>query len=219
MFDRAYAFNGDLSVWQVGKVTNMELSTYTLSLPLQDRVFFIGCFYFHSSFCGSTNSIFEQCSLLFFFSNPFLSLDFSLLLCCAVFNGAAAFNGDLSTWQVGKVTNMLGSTYTLSTLFPKDRVFFWLFYFPSSFCGSTNSIFEQCSLLFFFSTHFYPWTFLCCCGAVFLGAAAFNGDLSAWQVGKVTTMIQSTFTLIPLPLQDRVFFWQLLFPFFFLWQH
>jgi hypothetical protein len=34
----------------------------------------------------------------------------------------------------------------------------------------------------------------------------FNANISAWQVGKVTNMIRSTYTL-PLPLQDRVFFW------------
>jgi surface protein len=42
-----------------------------------------------------------------------------------VFEGAAAFNRDLSTWQVGKVTNMERSTYTIiSALSPKDRVLF-----------------------------------------------------------------------------------------------
>ena len=46
---------------------------------------------------------------------------------------------------------------------------------------------------FFFQTHFYPRTFLCCCGAVFYNAVAFNGDLSTWDVGKVTIMDTSTF--------------------------
>jgi hypothetical protein len=38
-------------------------------------------------------------------------LDFSLLLCGAVFELAAFFNGDLSAWDVGKVTTMEKSTY------------------------------------------------------------------------------------------------------------
>ena len=50
---------------------------------------------------------------------------------------------------------------------------------------------------FSFPTHFYPWTFLCCCGAVFNEAGDFNGDLSTWQVGKVTDMAASTYTLSP----------------------
>ena len=36
-----------------------------------------------------------------------------------------------------------------------------------------------------------------CRGAVFRQASAFNGDLSAWQVGKVGTMYESTYTLFP----------------------
>jgi surface protein len=125
-----------------------------------------------------------------------------------VFYLAMAFNSDLSKWQVGKVTNMLNSTYTLPHPL-QDRVFSRLFLYSIFFLWhSTNSIFEHCSLLFFFSTHFYPWTFLCCCcGAVFYKAYAFNGDLSTWQVGKVTTMQASTYTLSPpLPLQGRVVF-------------
>jgi len=69
VFESKSTFNANISAWQVGKVTTMYMSTFNL----------FGCFYFPSSFCGSTNSLFEQCSLLFFF-NRFLSLDFSLLL-------------------------------------------------------------------------------------------------------------------------------------------
>ena len=71
------------------------------------------------------------------------------------------------------------------------------------------------SPLLIFSTHFYRWTFhCCCCGAVFYNAGAFNGDLSQWDVGKVTTMINSTYTLSPIhvPLQDRVLFSAVSFP-------
>ena len=53
---------------------------------------------------------------------------------------------------------------------------------------------------------------------VFSGKSTFNADISKWQVGQVTTMDGSTYTLPP-SLQDRVFFWLLLLPFFFLWQH
>ena len=59
-----------------------------------------------------------------FFPIPFLSLDFSLLLCVAVFMYAGAFNRDLSTWEVGKVTTMAVSTYTLSPLSPRSGLFF-----------------------------------------------------------------------------------------------
>ena len=68
------------------------------------------------------------------------------------------------------------------------------------------------SPLSFFQPIFYPWTFLCCCGAVFSGAVAFNGDLSAWEVGKVTTMPYSTCTLPPHSPRSSPYFWLLLFP-------
>jgi hypothetical protein len=147
---------------EVPPLTDMYGSTYTLSPPLQDRVF--GCFFSPSSFSVAALILLLNKMLSpLFFSNPFLSLDFSLLLCGAVFISARAFNCDLSTWQVGKVTNMYGSTYTLSLSLSKIGSFFTASIYPSSFCGSANSIFEQCSLLFFFQTNFYPWTFLCCC--------------------------------------------------------
>jgi hypothetical protein len=168
-------FNGDISTWKVGEVTTMEASTYTLSPPLQDRVLFLAVSFFpFSSFCAYTDSILNN-ALSSFFSNPFLSLDFSLLL-CAVFEGAGGFNGDLSKWQVGKVTLMDASTYTLS--FPLS---------PRSGLILTVSFF----LLPFLSLDFA----LLLCGAVFHTAGAFNGDLSAWDVGTVTRMDASTCTL------------------------
>ena len=53
---------------------------------------------------------------------------------------------------------------------------------------------------------------------VFDGKSTFNANISAWLVGKVTTMAFSTYLLFSSPVQDRVFFWLLLYPFFFLWQ-
>ena len=97
-----------------------------------------------------------------FFSIQFLTLDFSLLLCGAVFDKAGAFNGDLSTWQVGEVTRMDYSTYTL---FPplQDRFFFWLFLSSLlSLLSALIYVFFLFNLLSsFFSTNFYHWTFLC----------------------------------------------------------
>ena len=54
------------------------------------------------------------------------------------------------------------------------------------------------ALIYFFSLFFDPFLSinisLFCRGAVFALATAFNGDLSAWDVGKVETMAHSTFT-------------------------
>ena len=103
----------------------------------------------------------------------------TFLCCCgAVFLAAGKFIGDLSTWQVGKVTTMGQST---CTLFPplQDRVIFRLLLFPSSFCGSTNSIFKQ--------SHFYRWTFHCCCVVQCFGmlmpsmVISLRGSLETWR--------------------------------------
>ena len=64
-------------------------------------------------------------------SSLFFQPDFSLLL-RAVFAGARYFNGDLSSWEVGKVTNMGESTYTLSPPSPRSGFFFGCFFFPFS---------------------------------------------------------------------------------------
>jgi surface protein len=198
VFYKAGDFNGDLSTWQVGEVTTMFDSTYTLSSPLLDRVFFWLLLHVYSPL------------LFFFFPTHFYPWTF---VCCygAVFNHAGAFNGDLSTWKVEKVTNMQASTYILSPLSLIGSFFGSLFLFAAALILFLNN-----ALSSFF--HFYPWTFLCCCAAVFQYARAFNGDLSAWLVGKVTTMAYSTFTLSPLSKIESLF-WLLLFPFFFLWQH
>jgi surface protein len=140
VFYNAGDFNGDLSKWQVGKVTNVQSSTYSPPPPLQDRVFF--WLFLFSFFFVSALILFLNNALPSFFFNHFYPWTF--LCCCgAVFYKAGAFNGNLSTWQVGKVTNMGYSTYTLGC-----------FYFPSSFCGSTNSIFTMLSPLFVFQPIF-----------------------------------------------------------------
>ena len=46
---------------------------------------------------------------------------------------------------------------------------------------------------------------LCSGGAVFSNAAAFNGDLSKWNVGAVTLMFESTYTLSLLTLRSALF--------------
>ena len=53
---------------------------------------------------------------------------------------------------------------------------------------------------------------------VFYQKTDFNANISKWQVGKVTTMERSTYTLF-LPSPRSGLFRLLLFPFFFLWQH
>ena len=150
VFYDAVAFNGDLSTWEVGEVTTMGHSTYNHNpLSPQNIGSFLGCFFFWV-FLFSSPFFVELILFLniFFFYNMFL-------FCGAVFWNARAFNGDLSKWKVGKVTHMNHSTYTLPPPPKLGHFFLGCFsLFPSPFCASTDSVFEQCSLLFFFPTIF-----------------------------------------------------------------
>jgi hypothetical protein len=74
-----------------------------------------------------------------------------------VFYQKTTFNANISAWQVGKVTTMVGSTYTLFSPLSKIGSVFGYFSFPSFFVFALIIF----SLLFFFQPHFYRWTFLC----------------------------------------------------------
>jgi surface protein len=77
----------------------------------------------------------------------------------AVFQEATAFNGDVSSWQTGKVTTMGGSKFffVVRALFSMSD-----FFFASPFSSSSLAAFQN--------------------------AAAFNADVSNWDVSKVTSM-------------------------------
>ena len=100
-------FNANISAWQVGAVTKMEGSTYTLflggSFPLLPLVLALTIFLNNG---------------LFFFNSffVFVLFIFPMLLIIEVFNKAEAFNGDISTWDVGNVTTMNYSTYLFCLL-------------------------------------------------------------------------------------------------------
>ena len=160
-------------------------------------------------------------ALILFLNNALSSFCFpthfypwTFLCCCcgAVFEGAAAFNRDLSTWQVGEVINMASSTYILPPP-PLHKI--------GSFFVCLFFLFIVLALILFFNLYLSLDFSFCCCGAVFAGAGTFNGNLSAWQVRKVTTMYASKYTLSPPPPTPRsdLFLAASIFPFFFLWQH
>ena len=107
------------------------------------------------------------------------------------------------------------------------RTLYSIFSFPFFLLTCTDYIF--CTMLspLFFSTRFLSVDFsLCCCilygilyGAVFRQAEAFNGDLSAWEVGKVINMGYSTYTLFlskigPFFGWHYLYFWTMVSPLF-----
>ena len=141
MFYDATTFNGDLSSWNVSKVTSMMQVRSMRSMSTR-----IVC------------------------SAPVTPCEADLLTWSAHFHrnmfcGAAAFNGDLSSWNVSNVTNMsqVRSMRSMST-----RIVCAV---PATPCEAD---------LLTWSAYFHR--------EMFEDAAAFNGDLSSWNVSNVTNM-------------------------------
>ena len=144
------------------------------------------------------------CGVSLFFVAPF-----SLL---AVFSRASAFNQNVSAWNTGAVTNMYGSKCTLSpslslcghgtfrcgvvllniydnSRFVESHVSHVLFFFICLWFETGTLL-----LLFVWWVSFFfvaPFSLL----AVFSNARAFNQDVSKWNTGAVTDMVQSKCTL------------------------
>ena len=149
VFQDATAFKRDLSKWQVGKVTTMYMSTYTLPLLLSLAALIL----------------FLNNALSSYFSNPFYpwKLFFVLLLWCSVLRCYC-----LQWWSLrlaGRESDDHASKYVHSypPLHLQDRSFFRLLLFPLLLSVAALILFLNNALSsFFFPTHFYPWTFLCC---------------------------------------------------------
>jgi hypothetical protein len=80
-----------------------------------------------------------------------------------VFYSKRTFNANISAWQVGKVTNMGGSTYTLFPLSTRSGLFLAASIALLRSVAALILFLNNALSSFFFQTHFYPWTFLGCC--------------------------------------------------------
>ena len=101
----------------------------------------------------------------------------------SMFNGATAFNGDLSSWDVSSVTDM-GRMFADTTAFNRP-LSSWnvssVTYMDYMFNGATA-----------FNGDLSSWdvSSVNTMAQMFNGATAFNGDLSSWDVSSVTDMAQ-----------------------------
>ena len=160
------------------------------------------------------------CYFVFFFERYlFLVCGGGLVFLCfapfsvAVFSSASVFNADISKWITGAVTTMQQSKCTLSSSLWTRRL--------PLLCVvecirqlEVRRVTSLTRVVLVFGCGLKRDLVIVVCGglvflffvapslAVFSGASAFNGDISAWNVGAVTAMSQSTYTLSP-PLSPR----------------
>ena len=98
-----------------------------------------------------------------------------------MFQGAASFNGDLSTWDVSAVTTMLASE--LKDLRIVLGLFGWLPRRRGGLAGSNgNALIFNARAVF---AIFYE--------SVFYKSPLFNGNLASWDVSAVANMYASKY--------------------------
>jgi surface protein len=109
---------------------------------------------------------------------PDLSLCTSMF---GMFQLAASFNGDLSSWNTASITNM-SEMFKNSTAFNGD-ISTW----DTSSVTEMNNMFQEATS---FDGDISGWDTSSVTGmySMFQGATAFNGDLSAWDTTSVTSM-------------------------------
>ena len=100
MFYRAYAFDGDVSEWNMSSVTTMATSKLFWTI----FVFVVDCFLFVRNFiCFTNDLLLLSCvSMNPIVSHPTVNI---------VFQQASVFNKDVSKWNTGRVVNMLQSKF------------------------------------------------------------------------------------------------------------
>ena len=173
MFQDATLFNGDLSSWEVSSVRDMS-----------------GMFSGAGSFNGDLSS-WEVSSVLDMsemfhgvnsFNSNLSSWDVSSVTSMrSMFLSANSFNGDLSTWDVSEVTDM-GRMFSYTRSFNGD-LSTWdvssvtsmghMFYHTRSFNGDLST---------------WDVSRVTDMSGMFQDASRFNGDLSTWDVSRVTDM-------------------------------
>ena len=167
--DAVKSFNGDISKWDVSRVTDMSLmfhheASFDGDLSKWDvsRVKTMSSMFYHaSSFHGDLSrwdvSRVTNMDRMFFSAKSFtadiLEWDVSRVTnMYQMFASASSFNGDISKWDVSKVQTMLG-----------------MFFSASSFNGDISN--WDVSRV----TSMY---------GMFTSASSFNGDISKWDVPR-----------------------------------
>ena len=168
------AFNGDISKWDVSKVTtvyamfqgatafNQNISDWKVSQVTNMSSMFRGATAFNQNISDWKVSQVTNMS--------------------SMFRGATAFNQDISDWNVSQVTNM-SSMFQGATTF-NQNISDW----NVSQVTNMSSMFQGATA---FNQNISDWTVsnVTNMQSMFEGATAFDQDISGWEVGRVTYMI------------------------------
>ena len=173
MFHGAFAFDGDLSGWDVSKVTDMS-----------------NMFRFATSFDGDVSdwnvSQVEDMTSMFdnagSFDGNVSDWDTSSVTNMGgMFRGASTFDGDVSDWNVSQATDM-NAMFRGASVFDGD-VSDW----DVSSVTDMNLMFYSASV---FDGDVSDWdvSSVTDMNAMFYSASAFDGNISGWDVSSVTNM-------------------------------
>ncbi len=196
IFRGATTFDGNITNWDVSKVTNMHFMFYfasSFNQPLNWDV----------SEVTNMNSMFSGASSF----NQSLNWDVSNVTNIEyMFSDATAFNGDISNWDVSNVTSMVHlfnkatafdgtiTDWDVSNVISMDFMFSDATAFNQPLDWTDTSNVTDMSYMFWKATSFNQdisdWNVSSVTSmyVMFAEATSFNQDLSSWNVSSVTSM-------------------------------
>jgi len=173
MFTQAYAFNQDLSDWDVSAVTTMSFMFFESVTFNQD---------ISSWDVSAVTDMFNMFDRARAFNQDISSWDVSAVTNMkSMFSGASAFNQNLNTWDVSAVTDM-SFMFGNASAFNQD-----LSSWDVSAVTDMTGIFFGANT---FNQDLNTWdvSAVTNMASMFISASAFNQNLNTWDVSAVTDM-------------------------------
>ena len=198
MFRDATTFDGDLSGWDVSKVTDMSfmfdgassfngnISSWNVSAVTNMNRMFSGTSSFNGNISGWDVSAVTNMNRMFSgtssFNGNISGWDVSAVTNMnRMFSGTSSFNGNISSWNVSAVTDM-NSMFSQASKFNQP-----LNNWNVSAVTNMNRMFSGTSS---FNGNISSWNVSAVTNmnSMFAGASSFNGNISSWNVSAVTNM-------------------------------
>jgi hypothetical protein len=184
MFQNTLLFNQDLSAWVVTNVTSME-KMFQSATAFNNGGSTLAAW--KASTCSNFTSMFQSATN---FNQPLNNLYTAPNVGCvmsSMFNLASAFNRDISTWDVAKVTAFT-NMFTSATAFNNGGI--TLAAWNAPVCVNFNFMFSLATNFNQPLENLYvnATAASCTMASMFFNAFAFNQKISFWNTEKVTTM-------------------------------